>query len=162
MPAGTTTRPQIDEDFEVKLGEVKSGFDAIPPNEYEATIFGRPEARPSANSGQPTLYLVYKIREGEFKGRQLFGNFSLQDGSAWRLQEVLGRLGMPDFNKNQKLSAIKDFLQGKDVKIVVTSRLDDRPEAPKNPDGTAKTVNDVADVFAPGATTAPSGKKELF
>lgn len=71
---------------------VSTEMEAVPPNYYHATVF-EASVGPSKSSGQPTLFLQFSISEGEYAGRRLFDNPSLQPQSLWRVKRTLIALG---------------------------------------------------------------------
>lgn len=95
--------PQID------FTGVKEGFEIIPEGKYPATL-EKWEYFPTAkSSGEPYVALTFHIIEGEFEGRKLWRNYSLQKQSLWAIKRTAVRLGSDPDMLNGPLD-LDDFL----------------------------------------------------
>lgn len=70
-----------------------SGFETIPPGTYTCSVFDA-SVLESKSSGAPYIAWTLIILEGDYSGRKLFYNTSLQPQALWKLREVLQALGM--------------------------------------------------------------------
>jgi len=68
-------------------------FKPIPEGTYDVTLSGAKVIAESKSSGQPYVELTFTVAEGEYAGRRLFRNFSLQPQALWAFKKGMVRLG---------------------------------------------------------------------
>lgn len=69
------------------------GIEAIPDGRYPA-IVAVVEEKTSAKD-KPYISWQFEIAEGEYKGRKMFNNTSLQPQALWKVKETIVALGIP-------------------------------------------------------------------
>jgi len=65
----------------------------VPEGEYAATLTGTKLVPEAKESKQPYVEMTFTIADGEFAGRKLFRNYSLQPKALWSFKQTLVRLG---------------------------------------------------------------------
>jgi len=75
----------------VDLSNVKE-FEALPAGKYEAIIESVQHGM--SQEGKPTLKWTFAVAEGEYTGRKLFMNTSLQPQALWKLKATFDGLGL--------------------------------------------------------------------
>ena len=102
-------------------------FTPLPEGTYEASLSGSELVAASKTSGQPYMALTFTVSEGEFQGRKLFRNLSLQPQALWAFKQAVVRLGAnPDdfvgMLEMEDLQAIVGGLVGAPCRISVGLR----------------------------------------
>ena len=98
-----------------------SGVDelvALPDGRY-SVIVEQVEEKISENSGKPYFAWTFEVTTGEFKGRKLWNNTSLQPHALWKLKETLDALGV---DTTKKVSFIEKDLCGIRCDVVIGQR----------------------------------------
>jgi len=127
--------------------EDRGDFSPLPSGTYDCTIFSIDASKVGRDSKQPYAEFVYKVQEGEYKGRQLWQNFSFQKQALWGLKRLLVKLGYDPEKLSGKFEFEPRELLGRRVFVTVS-------ESTYN----GKPSNDVTDVDVPGPDgQAPSG-----
>jgi hypothetical protein len=106
----------------------KSSFNPLPDGEYIAFIY---DATAGATStGKPMIKITFKIKDGEYKNRQIFGNYIINAASWWKFRELLigAQVDITEVvkkkyqNHYELLAGIKDKLLGQTVKLILSTR----------------------------------------
>lgn len=74
------------------LSDVETGFKALPADSYRVRI-AAVEQKTSQTSGQPYLKFQLEVSDGEYQGRKLFANASLQSHALFTLKAILEACG---------------------------------------------------------------------
>lgn len=117
----------------------------VPVDTYDA-ILESWEYHPSAkSSGQPYLSLKFAVSGGDFDGRTLFRNFSLQAKALWAFKRALVRLGAnsEDLTEEMDLDDVMPPLVGAMCKLKVGQREYTDPDTEE-----VRVVNDVQDILS--------------
>jgi hypothetical protein len=77
----------------VRLGDVESGFQTYPEDTYLVEIQEKTRIGKS-QEGEPKIIWIAKIMEGEYEGKYLNWNTSLQDQALWNLKGLVEALGL--------------------------------------------------------------------
>lgn len=89
-------------------------FELLPKGEYIASVFQ--VEKKETTSGNEYLTWTFKILEGEYTGRKMFLNTSLQPRALWRLQKILKALNI---DAKGKIRLDLENLLGKKCKIII-------------------------------------------
>ncbi len=76
----------------VKLDDVESGFQTYPEGQYLVELQETSSIKKSKTSGEPKITWISKIMEGEFEGKLLSWDTSLQEQALWNLKSMLEEL----------------------------------------------------------------------
>ncbi|MCK4498941.1 hypothetical protein KAU11_00415 [Candidatus Babeliales bacterium] len=76
----------------VKLDDVESGFQTYPEGQYLVELQETSSIKKSKTSGAPKITWISKIMEGEFEGKLLSWDTSLQEQALWNLKSMLEEL----------------------------------------------------------------------
>ena len=122
------------------------GFEPLEPADYNATIF---EAKPgTSKAGQPKLSIVFKIQDGDYKGRQQWLELSLQKQALWKVKGFLLAAGYPSEKMASGFELDTADLVGRPIVIRVGTR---------EYNGTQR--NEVTNTYAPGSVPTEAGGK---
>lgn len=101
--------------MKVDFSQVKE-LSPIPPGKYASTFSEFKIVPEAKGSGQPYAALTFTINaeEGEYEGRKLWRNFSLQPQSLWALKQALINLGCSSdsFNAGDDLEDLLGSMVG--------------------------------------------------
>lgn len=78
----------------VKLDDVESSFQIYPEGSYLVELQETSKIKKSKTSGAPKVTWISKILEGEFEGKLLSWDTSLQDQALWNLKGMLEQIGV--------------------------------------------------------------------
>lgn len=151
----------VNDDLELNLGDLPSGeFEALTPGTYPATIFGIPDLKKSVPDGNPYLNVTFKIRGGEYAGRQVWTRLSLLPQSLWKTKQTLERLGFKKLaeSKTLKVGELREALGGKDCRITLSTRSY-LPNGASDEKENYKTTNDVLEILGDSGGAAPASAK---
>lgn len=73
----------------VKLDEVEGGFSLYPEDSYLVELQETSKIKKSKTSGAPKISWISKILEGDFEGKLLSWDTSLQEQALWNLKSML-------------------------------------------------------------------------
>ena len=76
----------------VKLDDVESSFQIYPEGSYLVELQETSKIKKSKTSGAPKVTWISKILEGEFEGKLLSWDTSLQDQALWNLKGMLEQI----------------------------------------------------------------------
>ena len=79
----------------VPMGGVGDEMEVLPAGAYNATAYEW-EQRFGRDSGQPYISLTFQIASGDYSGRKLWSNYSLQPQSLWALKRFLITAGITE------------------------------------------------------------------
>ena len=69
-------------------------FTPIPEGTYDATLTSGEVVAEAKTSKKPYVSLTFTVLNGEYAGRKLFRNFSLQPQALWAFKQAMVRLGV--------------------------------------------------------------------
>ena len=116
---------------------------AIPSGRYSAVVVDV-EEKISDSSGHPYYSWTFEVTSGEFKGRKLWNNTSLQEQALWKLKETLEALGI---DCSKKVEFQESAMAGLRCDLIVGIRVYDE-----------KDRNDVKQIL-PSAGGTSTGRK---
>lgn len=124
----------------VDLSGVTTEFTAIPAGEYQA-IFAKYVNGVGKTSGEPKVTLRFAIADGEYEGRVLFSDCSLQPHALFAIKRALLAMGADPEDLEHSIDTDEelDRVIGSRVRLVVSTK-------PKN-DGTGD-YNNVENILA--------------
>ena len=76
----------------VNLNEVK-GIEAVPEGIYSIRV-DKVESKNSKSSGKPMIAIETSVTDGEFMGRMLFINLSLDEKALWKVKDFYTACGV--------------------------------------------------------------------
>ncbi len=76
----------------VRLDDVESGFETYPEGSYLVELQETSKIAKSKTSGEPKITWISKIMEGEFEGKLLSWDTSLQAQALWNLKGMLEQI----------------------------------------------------------------------
>jgi len=124
--------------------EAGGDFEPIPNGAYPCTVFDV-EQRTGKDSGQPYLSVQFKVQGGEYDGRRLWSNYSLQQQSLWAIKGLLITLGWSEEQLAGQFEFEPTELMGKACVVVATVG-----------DYQGKATNNVDRVLPADAQTGPA------
>jgi len=101
----------------IDLSSVDS-LEALPDGRY-SVIVSEVEERISDTSQQPYLAWTFEVVAGEYKGRKLWNNTSLQPHALWKLKETFEALGM---DTTKKITFVEKNLCGLRCDVILGQR----------------------------------------
>lgn len=78
----------------INLNDVESGFETYPEGSYLVELQDTSKITKSKTSGAPKITWISKIMEGEFEGKLLSWDTSLQVQALWNLKGMLEQIGV--------------------------------------------------------------------
>lgn len=108
----------------VNLAGVSDSFEPVPEGIYEGALTGFKVAEAKSSPGQQYVSLEFTLAEGEFAGRKIWKNHSLQAQALWALKRTLLDLGADseELEQDFDLEELLDTLKGDSVQLEVGQR----------------------------------------
>lgn len=126
----------------VDFDSVPEGFEALPAGTYEARKSGH-ELKDSKSSNFQYYSVEFTIDEGEFAGRKLWDNYSMNPKALFAMKAAL-RACQVDVSASQDTDELWDEADGAPVRLVVKQRTYKDPDTEEE-----KIQNDITKVLAP-------------
>jgi len=80
--------------IKVNLDEVESGFPIYPDGLFHVRITDKSKIKPAKQGGAPNILWVAEVIDGEFEGKMISWNTSLQANALWNLKGMIEKINV--------------------------------------------------------------------